>query len=129
VKSDLRVAPPRPRDPSLGIFRVIFSTASIDGTKTKIKSKEFEAIDGFDANLKLEISKIKDKSHSQVLDVECVYVPRSIRDKFLKEYHIYDQGGALTPIMEMAWLTLIENLELFEEEKSPADLSKFINDE
>jgi hypothetical protein len=31
--------------------------------------------------------------------------------------------------MEMAWLTLIEDLEVFEEDKSPADLSKFINDE
>ena len=49
VKSDLRVAPPRPKEPFIGVFRLIYSTASIDGTKTKIKSKEFEAKDGFDA--------------------------------------------------------------------------------
>ncbi len=131
VKSDLRVARPSPQHSSTGIFRVIYSTPSIDGKGVKIKSREFEAANGFDAKMHFEISKIsaKDKSITHVIGTECLYVPRLVRDKFIKEFNLYEPIDKFNPLEQAAWLTLIEDLEVFEDDNPPVDLCKFINDE
>jgi hypothetical protein len=131
VKSDLRVAPPRPKEPTNGIFRVIYSTVSNNGKKIKIKSEIIEATDGFDAKFHFDLSKNDDtdKSKAEAIGVECLYVPRSIRNNFLKEFGVENRAGLITSIVEQAWATLIEDLEIFEDEKPAPDLSKFINDD
>ena len=40
-----------------------------------------------------------------------------------------NQSGVVTPLLEQAWATLIEELEVFEDEKPAPDLTNFINDE
>lgn len=131
VKSDLRVAPPRPKEPTKGLFRVIYVTTPNRDNKSKIKSVRIEATDGYDAKFQFDVSNMSDtiKSKTEVIGVECLYVPRSIRNEFLREFNMENQHGVVTPLVEQAWATLIENLEVFEDEKPAPDLSNFINDE
>ena len=131
VKSDLRVAPPGPKEPTKGVFRVIYATTSDLGGKSKIRTTELEATDGRDAKLQFAISTMDEetKSEKRVIGVECLYVPRSVRNKFLQEFKMEGRYGVVTPLVEIAWATLIEELEVFEDERPAPDLTKFFNDE
>jgi len=131
VKSDLRVAPSGPKEPVTGIFRVIYVTTSSLENKAKVRSVKIEATDGYDAKFQFDLSFVdeKAKSTTRVIGVECLYVPRSIRNEFLREFNMENQSGVVTPLVEQAWITLIEELEIFEGEKTAPDLTNFINDE
>lgn len=131
VKSDLRVAPSRPKEPTKGLFRVIYVTTQDQGNKSKIKSVKIEATDGYDAKFQFDsfIVDKKFKSTTRVIGVECLYVPRSIKNEFLREFNMENLSGVMTPLVEQAWVTLIDKLEVFEDEKPDPDISDFINDE
>lgn len=131
VKSDLRVAPHRPNEATKGLFRVIYVTTPNRDNRSKIKSIQIEATDGYDAKFQFDSSIVDEKTKmtTRIIGVECLYVPRSIRNDFLREFSMENQIGVVTTLVEQAWATLIEELEVFEDEKTTPDLTNFINDE
>lgn len=131
VGSDIREPIKKPQRNTDGLFRVIYSKPKRDGSRPKIKSMIIKAINGYDAKLNFDIDKTLDASigDASVIGVECIYVPRKLKNEFLREFNMENQSGVVTPLVEQAWATLIEELEIFEDEKPAPDLTNFINDE
>lgn len=130
VGSDLREKIEKPQKTTTGLFRVIYTEPHKAGDRPKVRSTIVEAMDGYDAKATFEIGKITEPllKDAAVIGVECVYVPRKLKNEFLSDFKIHNETGVTTPIVEQAWWTLISNLEKFEDDRPSPDLSKFIND-
>lgn len=131
VGSDIRETFQKPQRNTDGLFRVIYSEPKREGSRLKIKSMIIKATNGYDAKSNFDIDKSLDASmeDASVIGVECIYVPRKMKNEFLREFNMENQSGVVTPLVEQAWATLIEELEVFEDEKPALDLTNFIKDE
>ena len=126
LKPDARV----PANTINGIFRVIYS--EIEGKRWKLRTEDVEASDGYDAvNKFLSINDNILREHRReiiVSGMECVILPSKILTKFREDWYGAQLDNGINTLLEAAKISLVAELEQFEDESKTTSLEDFAAD-
>ena len=130
VKPTLKPDPRIPVDASKGVFRVIYS--ELQGKRWKMRTEDVEASDGYDAVTRFlcidDNIMREDRREIIVSGMECVILPSKTLRKFREDWYGAQLDNGINTLMEAAKVSLVTELEQFEDESKTISLEDFAVD-